>query len=266
MEAKTLFYKRTGPVSVTQIYFSAKKVFSLVSDARLKIVAITGGSATIEINGIIYTLKKGDVFILSAVDIRQWKSVSDTEGLEILMASFPPMSNISATPFFVRKADFVNKIPDKSVNDRLFSLLLMLREFIETDDSYTFVSSMVGVMCEYVKKAYLSILPDADNEFVTKALGFLHANAKSEISCIDAARAMNLSSSHFSRKFKASVGISFSSYLRQYRIYLVLGELQHSDLSITECAYKCGFSSSAGFYKAFNQITGTNPSKYLQGC
>lgn len=265
MEVKTLFYKRTGPVSVTQIYYSAKKVFSLVSDARLKIVGITGGSATIEINGIVYTANKGDVFVLSAVDIRQWKSVSDSQGLEILMASFPPMSNISTTPFFIRKSDFVNKIPDKNVNDRLFSLLLMLREFIETDDSYSYVSNMVGVMCEYVKKAYSNILPDADAEFVVRALDFLHNNAKNEISCIDAAKALNLSSSHFSRKFKTSVGIPFSSYLRQYRVYLVLGELQHSNLSITQCAYKCGFSSSAGFYKAFNQITGTNPSKYLHG-
>ena len=257
MENKTLFYKRTGPVSVNQIQYSPDKNFSLVSDARLKIVGITGGSATIQINGITYNANKGDVFILSAVDTRQWRSVNKEKGLEILTASFPPISNISITPFFIRKSDFHNKIPDKIANDRLFTLLVMLREFIESDDSYLYVSNMVGVMCEYVKKAYSDILPDSDVEFVTEALKFVHENAKNDISCIDVAKAMNLSSSHFSRKFKASVGIPFSSYLRQYRVYLVLGELQHSDLSITQCAYGCGFSSSAGFYKAFKQITCT---------
>lgn len=67
---------------------------------------------------------------------------------------------------------------------------------------------------------------------------------------------------YFSRYFKKNIGISFSSYLRQYRLRAARKELLTTDKSITEIALHAGFSDERALIKAFKQQYDQTPLQY----
>jgi AraC-like DNA-binding protein len=67
---------------------------------------------------------------------------------------------------------------------------------------------------------------------------------------------------HLSREFPKYFQVGFGQYLRQKRIEKSISFLQNPELSITEVAYRCGFSDQSHFIRSFKEIMGTTPLKY----
>lgn len=80
----------------------------------------------------------------------------------------------------------------------------------------------------------------------------------------DAARAVSMSQSHFSRFFKRTTGCSFFKYVSNVRIDKAQRLLLNKDLNCTQIAYQVGFESLSRFYRAFKEITHCTPKKYAQ--
>ncbi len=74
----------------------------------------------------------------------------------------------------------------------------------------------------------------------------------------------NISYSHFIRKFKSSMGISFKTYLTQIRVNHSLDDLRYTNLSITDIAMKNGFADVQAFIRACHKKLGMSPSKYRE--
>lgn len=71
---------------------------------------------------------------------------------------------------------------------------------------------------------------------------------------------MNMSEAYFSRYFKESTGISFSSYLNYVRTEKAISLLKsRNDLTVTEIADKCGFGTIRNFNRIFKEFTGYSP-------
>jgi transcriptional regulator GlxA family with amidase domain len=73
------------------------------------------------------------------------------------------------------------------------------------------------------------------------------------------ARACALSRSHFSRAFKCSTGYSPQEWIRQQRIARAKLLIQHTDLSLTQISFECGFCDQAHFCHMFTRSEGINP-------
>jgi len=71
-----------------------------------------------------------------------------------------------------------------------------------------------------------------------------------------------LSVVHFSRAFKAAVGVSPHVYLTHRRVVYANRLLEESQFSIIQVGYACGFNSPAHFAATFRAKTGTSPSAY----
>lgn len=72
----------------------------------------------------------------------------------------------------------------------------------------------------------------------------------------------HMSVSRFSRIFKKELRMTPIQYLIEIRIGKSKLLLRREEISITEIAAKCGFSSSAHFAAEFKRITGITPSEY----
>ncbi|VVN43656.1 helix-turn-helix domain-containing protein [Pseudomonas fluorescens] len=78
--------------------------------------------------------------------------------------------------------------------------------------------------------------------------------------CIESiARACNLSPTHFSRAFAATVGTPPHRWLVQRRTYKACDLLQRTNLSLSEIASLCGFADQSHFTRVFKKIIGTSP-------
>jgi AraC family transcriptional regulator len=73
------------------------------------------------------------------------------------------------------------------------------------------------------------------------------------------ARECGLSTAHFSRTFRRSVGVTPHNWLIEQRIVLSKKKLRDDRLSLTDVAAECGFSDQAHFTRHFARIVGVPP-------
>ena len=76
------------------------------------------------------------------------------------------------------------------------------------------------------------------------------------------ANIVGLSKSICCKEFKKVMGYTIFNYLMNYRLIMATKLLLQTDESITEIAYKTGFSNSSYFIKNFKLKTGKSPSSY----
>ena len=76
------------------------------------------------------------------------------------------------------------------------------------------------------------------------------------------ARALNVSTFHFCRRFKLETGLTFVEYLSRVRIEQAKLLLHNTHLPISEIAYEIGFQSLTHFNRTFRKLVGTSPTEY----
>lgn len=82
------------------------------------------------------------------------------------------------------------------------------------------------------------------------------------ITLAQAARTCNLSPTYFSRYFKRSFGMPFSTYVRLYRLHVAARYLLGSDEPISRISDSLGFSQPSYFIAGFKQQFGITPKQY----
>ena len=79
------------------------------------------------------------------------------------------------------------------------------------------------------------------------------------------ARRLHLSNSQVYRKIKALTGLSTALFVRSIRLREARTLLRTSQLSVSEIAYRTGFTSPAYFSQCFKTTYGESPSVYREG-
>jgi AraC-like DNA-binding protein len=73
------------------------------------------------------------------------------------------------------------------------------------------------------------------------------------------ARECRLSTAHFSRAFRRSVGVAPHNWLIEQRIVLSKEKLRDDRLSLADVALQCGFCDQSHFTRHFTRIVGITP-------
>src|ERR1019366_8154834 len=90
----------------------------------------------------------------------------------------------------------------------------------------------------------------------------LEKNVAQPIEVQDAARACAMSSSHFMKFFKMTVGQTFCTYLTSFRIARAQHMLLNNEVPIAEISQLVGFCSQSYFGEVFRSIVGMTPRAY----
>ncbi len=103
-----------------------------------------------------------------------------------------------------------------------------------------------------------------ESPVVARARAFIHERYAQEISVVDAARAVNMSTFYFCKVFKQGTGLTFTHYLARLRIEAVKQHMLNPHVRISEAAFAAGFQSLSQFNRVFRRIAGEAPSAYRE--
>lgn len=141
-------------------------------------------------------------------------------------------------------------------------------QFVEAIDHQSDINGVAYWMARIVRRfadliLYLPHLRHARP--LRRALTYIREHSSGPLKVADVAASAGMSSSHFSRVFRAEIGESFVSYVNRIRCEEASALLRQTDLSVQEVAHRVGFSDHSYFSKVFRSITGAAPSSYRAG-
>lgn len=103
---------------------------------------------------------------------------------------------------------------------------------------------------------------EGEVNLITSSLAYIHKNIYKNISRTEVAEYVHLSEEHFSRLFRAKVGVTFKDYLVNKKMEAAAKMLRLSNLSVSIIASKVGYDNFSHFSKMFKKIYNCTPQEY----
>ena len=105
--------------------------------------------------------------------------------------------------------------------------------------------------------------PLEDDPFMQRVLDFVEQNlGNSDADVGQMAEACAVSRSVLQRKVKSMMGVTPADFLREARLKRAGQMLRSTELTVSEVAFRCGFSDPKYFSRCFKQSTGLSPTEY----
>ncbi|PAE80588.1 hypothetical protein CHH77_16355 [Shouchella clausii] len=98
--------------------------------------------------------------------------------------------------------------------------------------------------------------------WIKESLAYIDAHLHEELDLKMLAAHACVHPSYFSKKFKASIGLTYIEFLKSKRLVKAKDLLKTTALSIQAIAEACGYHSMPHFYRTFRAATGTTPAAY----
>lgn len=92
-----------------------------------------------------------------------------------------------------------------------------------------------------------------------RVVAYVEANLASSIRVKDLAALIHLSSSHFSRAFKRSLGLAPMTYVTRQRVQLAQRLLLTTEDSMCQISLACGMCDQAHLTRVFRRVVGDSP-------
>ncbi|RNB77608.1 response regulator transcription factor [Brevibacillus panacihumi] len=99
---------------------------------------------------------------------------------------------------------------------------------------------------------------------IQSSLQYIHGHYHEPITLHDVADRVYLSSSHFSRLFKAEMRVTFVEYLTKYRVEQAKKLLKMTALPVEVIANHAGFTNAGYFATTFKRLENITPTEYRQ--
>lgn len=96
-------------------------------------------------------------------------------------------------------------------------------------------------------------------QLIQQAIHYMEEHIYEDINYTAVAKSIHMSNYNFHRTFSFIVGMTANEYIRNRRLTLAAQELQSTDLSVIDAAFKYGYESPESFSKAFTRFHGSTP-------
>jgi AraC-like DNA-binding protein/ligand-binding sensor protein len=132
-------------------------------------------------------------------------------------------------------------------------------------DQYRAVVRLLEIFAEHLSLIFNQIALhecNGDSRIVRRAKDYIADHKFDPIKLEQIARALNVSTFHFCRRFKLETGLTFVEYLSRVRVEQAKLLLHNKNLRISEIAYEVGFQSLTHFNRTFRKLIGSSPTEY----
>ena len=242
---------------------------------------ILEGDALIEIDGKDVEIKSGDICLLAPHSSHYPKGYSDNLEKTNFYFSLARNYNFSKKDKKFSEYLYYSNL-FKSVNNFFLTndkelvdiIKKLLAEDFSNESEHIFTSLMSLFFINLAKRIkeqlsttkILPAIPFSESEILFKQRRiveeFFQKRYNEEVSIDDLARELCLSVSHTHRVVKRVFNDGFKKTLMKQRIEHACMLIKQKNLTLTEIAYLCGYTSYNGFLSAFKSHLGKSPKEY----
>lgn len=243
--------------------------FFLHNHTGYEILFVLKGNVLQLVEGNTYNVSKNDMIIVRTDEFHQLFP-KDEEYERIVVGiekSYFADNGIDkcVSVFEDRKRGEGNLITSKyTVSSGLYDCILKLDGFINENAPESVIRSAFTEFLYRLSKVNKGSSPQKRTDKLVKEIIDYISDHFSTIENIDEiAEHFYISKAYLCRKFKKETGFTINKYITNKRMLFVKEKYAEGE-SLTKLASDAGFSSYAGFYKAYIKETGKNPRTMLE--
>ncbi len=229
---------------------------------EIELAGEKGGTSFIE--GEQYAIEPGLVICAKPGQLRHTKTPFKCKYIHFMTSDDTLVKTLNRIPsaFVLRSDDKVKKF-EKLMD----SVAAHLYSGIENDEIIMY-SRRLEIIYFLCKEAQLTAARTDTgtyvNPAVVKAIEYIENKFTSPIPLKLLADEVHLSKTHFLSCFKSATGKTPHEYILEQKLKKAAGLLVSTDMTLTEIAYDCGFSSQSYFSYAFKNKFGVTPREYVK--
>jgi len=196
-----------------------------------------------------YELKKGEGILIFPEQLHSLESTKSKHLLIIFSADI-----VSA--FYSKHVSELPKCAKLTIPQYLITEISKFDErssIIKLKGALYSLCAMLDDDTKYLKRSTL------ENGLLHSIFDFVESNFDRSCTLDDLSIAVGYNRSYLSRYFSESIGISFVSYVNQYRISRACHMLKNSNKTVLECSYDSGYTSLRNFNRNFKLYVGVSP-------
>jgi two-component system response regulator YesN len=107
-------------------------------------------------------------------------------------------------------------------------------------------------------------LPEGVNPLIRQAVDIIHQNFATQLTLDGIASRLDVSSEYFSQLFSRQMGITFTTYLKHYRIDAAKRLLLERRWKMRDVAAMTGYQTAQYFCRVFKEVTNISPSEFVR--
>lgn len=251
---------------------------------EIEIIYVTQGSLDLGLNDKVIHLKQGEVQFINGGDVHFFLSSPDSERI-VIQFDLNLFQDVSTLIYDDRSLrDIFTQIEQSSRNwpHETATRLLPLLQSISTEDherkeGYAYMIKaklyeMLAFILREVPRGNETHRPQISEHILTptkemllkleRIFEYVESHYQESIILKDVADYIGFSPYYFTKFFKKNTGMTFITFLNEYRLNKAKWILLNENYSITEIAEQAGFNSVKTFHHFFKEATGTSPLKY----
>jgi AraC-like DNA-binding protein len=241
--------------------------FRLHRHYEIEIIYFLSGKGYLSIERKNYILESGSLAVISSTSSHQASCDPDTK---VLLLKINP--TLLGQPFTQLSEAYKNEPILKITDEKLLALLRDLRSDCQGASGVSKLKTTAGIY------ALSALLLEAKSNFSVEngsvtttekkmedVFDFVSKNYPSKITVETAAEIVGYSVGNFCRLFKRTTGMSFHTYLNDYRIKKAKSLLRETKLPVHNIAIEVGFSESKTLCRIFKERVGLTPTAYREG-
>lgn len=227
---------------------------------------ILKGCGNLYMNGKDYSLKKGDLFLITPGISVEYCSDSESpweycwlgfHGTNV--ADYITQTGLSldcpVRPFHLNPSLITGILENLIVTDRN----ILSDELDRIGYLYEFLALLVESF--YLENSEAMTQNLLSKKHTISAVSYIEKNYKT-VSISEIAEYLGLNRTYLHTLFKKEFNMSPQQYLIRYRLRRAAEDLSNTHTSIEEIAFQIGYQSVVSFYKAFKKLYGVSPDQY----
>lgn len=242
----------------------------------IEMVFIYGGAGSCAVDGVHYAMLPGDIYIIPAGATHEYFSDPSLKFYNIMFDR--TLFTAGELPLYERFEHLRERRTKQAGLELKYTFspgsipfitelcrqieqeLNLRREYFEYNAKALFFQFLIFFIRNIGTAAGVNA---ADNQHrLSRVFDYISRHYTEKITLPQLAALTGNSPAYLGKQFRRLVGVNISDYICRYRIEKARYELENSDDSVAEIAFRLGFCDASYFVKSFQRFCGATPAQY----